>query len=89
VGYGLASMWLMPLTGVAGPLLDSFFPGGRLDRHAIVATKAACQVLGHGLKPLYFGGLIAGAAALDPWLAAGAVLASLLGTVAGSRCWRR
>jgi uncharacterized membrane protein YfcA len=82
VGYGLASMSLMLLTGVAGPLLDSFFLGGRLDRHAIVATKAACQVLGHGLKLLYFGGLIAGAAALDPWVAGGAVAASLLGTVA-------
>lgn len=82
LGYGIACMSLMLLTGVAGPLLDSFFLGGRLDRHAIVATKAACQVLGHVLKGVYFGGLVAGGAALDPWLAAGAVLASLVGTVA-------
>jgi uncharacterized membrane protein YfcA len=82
VAYGAACISLMLLTGVAGPLLDSFFLGGRLDRHAIVATKAACQVLGHLLKLAYFGGLIEGAAAIDPWLAGGAVLASMLGTVA-------
>ncbi|NKC30683.1 TSUP family transporter [Falsiroseomonas selenitidurans] len=79
---GLASMSLMLLTGVAGPLLDGFFLGGRLDRHGIVATKAVCQVQGHALKLLYFGGLVAGADALDPVLAGGAVLASLVGTLA-------
>lgn len=78
---GVASMSLMLLTGVAGPLLDSFFLGGRLDRRAIVATKAVCQVLGHGLKLVYFGGLIANAGTVDPVMAACAVLASMLGTM--------
>jgi uncharacterized membrane protein YfcA len=78
---GMASMSLMLLTGVAGPLLDSFFLGGRLDRHGIVATKAVCQVQGHAMKLLYFGGLVVGAAELDPVLAGGAVAASLLGTL--------
>ncbi|NKE45661.1 TSUP family transporter [Roseomonas frigidaquae] len=82
LGSGMASMSLMLLTGVAGPLLDSFFLGGRLDRHGIVATKAVCQVQGHALKLLYFGGLIGAAEALDPVLAGGAVLASLFGTLA-------
>lgn len=81
VAYGLASMSLMLLTGVAGPLLDSFFLGGRLDRRAIVATKAACQVLGHGLKLVYFGGMVANTGAVDPVMAACAVLASMLGTM--------
>ncbi len=81
VGYGIASMSLMLLTGVAGPLLDSFVLGGRLDRRRIVASKAVCQVLGHSLKLIYFGGLIANAGTVDPVMAACAVLASLLGTM--------
>lgn len=81
VAYGAASMSLMLLTGVAGPLLDRFFLGGALDRRGIIATKAACQVFGHALKLLYFGGLIDQAASLDPWLAIGAVFASMAGTM--------
>ena len=79
--YGVASMSLMLVTGVAGPLLDSFFLGGKLDRRGIIATKAGCQVFGHSMKLLYFGGLIDQAAGVDPWLAAGAVLASMTGTM--------
>jgi uncharacterized membrane protein YfcA len=78
---GVASMSLMLLTGVAGPLLDSFFLGGRLDRHGIVATKAVCQVQAHAMKLLYFGGLVAEAGVLDPVLAGGAIAASMLGTL--------
>lgn len=78
---GVACMSLMLLTGVAGPLLDRVFLDGRLDRHALVATKAVCQVQGHALKLVYFGGLVAGPGALDPLAAAGAVLAAALGTV--------
>ena len=37
-------MTLMLLTGVSGPLIDTFFLGGKFDRREIVATKAACQV---------------------------------------------
>jgi uncharacterized membrane protein YfcA len=82
---GLASMSLMLLTGVSGPLVDSFFLGGRLDRHGIVATKAVCQAQGHLLKLVYFGGVVAAPGSVDPWLAAGAVLASMLGTVLARR----
>ncbi|WP_439576225.1 sulfite exporter TauE/SafE family protein [Elioraea sp.] len=81
LGYGIASMSLMLLTGVAGPLLDSFFLGGQLDRRRIVATKAVCQVLGHSLKLIYFGGLIANSGSVDPVMASCAVLASMLGTM--------
>lgn len=80
--YGVACMSLMLVTGVAGPLLDSFFLGGRMDRRGIIATKAGCQIFSHALKLLYFGGLIDDAAGLDPWLAAGAVVASMIGTFA-------
>ena len=83
--YGLACMTLMLLTGVSGPLLDSYFLGGRLDRRQIVATKAICQILSHGLKFAYFGGLVGDAGSLDPVMAVGAVLASMLGTTLARR----
>src|SRR4030095_5024640 len=37
VTYGVLCTTLMLLTGVSGPIFDSFFLGGRLDRRAIVA----------------------------------------------------
>jgi uncharacterized membrane protein YfcA len=83
--YGSVCMMLMLLTGVAGPLLDTYFLGGRLDRREIVATKAMCQLIGHGLKLVYFGGIIEQAAALDPLLAGLAILASMLGTSLSKR----
>ena len=79
--YGSSCMSLMVLTGVAGPLLDAYFLGGRLDRRAIVATKAMCQIIGHAIKLTYFGVLIEQAGTLDPLVAIIAVGASLVGTV--------
>jgi uncharacterized membrane protein YfcA len=80
IAFGAVCMTLMLLTGVAGAVLDRFFLDGRLDRRGIVATKGVCQVGGHGLKLAYFGALIDRGAAIDPWLAAIAVVASLAGT---------
>jgi uncharacterized membrane protein YfcA len=78
--YGAACMTLMLLTGVAGPLVDSYFLGGNLNRKQIVATKAICQVFGHAAKLVYFGGLIEQAASVDPWLVGAVVMASMVGT---------
>jgi uncharacterized membrane protein YfcA len=78
--YGTACMSLMLLTGVAGPLVDSYFLGGKLGRKEIVATKAVCQIFGHGAKLVYFGGLIDQAASLDPWLAGSVIVSSMIGT---------
>ena len=83
--YGFLCMSLMVLTGVAGPLLDTFFLGGRLDRRQIVATKALCQVMGHASKWLYFGAIVAQAGHLDPVVAGGAILCSMLGTTLARR----
>ncbi|MFC3124439.1 TSUP family transporter [Pseudoroseomonas globiformis] len=84
--YGLICMSLMLLTGVTGPLLDTFFLGAKTsDRRGIVATKATAQVLGHGLKLAYFGGLAAGADAIDPVLIAVAIAASMAGTTLARR----
>jgi uncharacterized protein len=85
VFYGAVCMTLMLLTGVSGPLLDTYFLGGKLDRREIVATKAACQVIGHAFKLIYFGGLIDQAASLDPVLAGLAIVMSMLGTTLAKR----
>jgi uncharacterized protein len=86
LAYGMICMSLMLLTGVTGPLLDTFFLGAKTnDRRGIVATKAAAQVLGHGLKLIYFGGLAAGFAGLDSTLMLSAILASVLGTTLARR----
>ncbi len=86
LAYGAVCMSLLLLTGVAGPLLDSFFLGGRgLDRRGIVATKAVCQTFGHGVKLLYFGALIEQTGSVDSALAAAAILASMAGTTLARR----
>lgn len=78
--YGSACMTLMMLAGVSGPLIDSYFLGGKLDRRQIVATKAVCQICGHGAKFAYFGGLVDQAAGIDPLMGAVAIVASIVGT---------
>lgn len=78
--YGFLCMSLMLLTGVAGPLLDSYFLGGRMDRRAIIATKGACQVFGHGLKFIYFGGVSGDLSVLDPTFIALALASTAIGT---------
>ncbi len=83
VGYGGACMSLMILTGVSGPLLDSFFLGGGMERRAIIATKAACQVFGHAFKWIYFASVAA--VGIDPLVAVLAVLFSMAGTTAARR----
>src|SRR6201747_132341 len=83
--YGSICMGLMLMTGVSGPLLDTFFLGGHFDRRGIVATNAACQVASHFVKLIYFGGIIDQAATLDPVLAVVAVAASMTGTTLARR----
>jgi uncharacterized membrane protein YfcA len=78
--YGAACMTLILLTGVSGPLIDTFFLGGKLDRREIVATKAMCQIFGHAAKLIYFGAVIEQAASVDPIVAGLAVIASMIGT---------
>src|SRR5947209_3290191 len=87
--YGVICMTLLLLTGVAGPLLDSFFLGGKLGRREIIATKAACQIFGHAAKLLYFGAVIDQAANLDPVVAGLAIAASMLGTTLAARVLER
>ena len=80
---GLVSMMLMLLTGVTGPLLDTMFLRSPLERRQIIATKAACQVFGHGFKLIYFGALIEQVGQVEPWFLAIAVTSSIIGTSLG------
>jgi uncharacterized membrane protein YfcA len=80
---GLLSMTLMLMTGVTGPLLDTMFLRSPLERKQIIATKAACQVFGHGFKLLYFGALIAEVGQVEPWFLLVAIAASMIGTSLG------
>jgi uncharacterized membrane protein YfcA len=83
--YGAICISMMLLTGVAGPLLDSFFLGGKLTRQQIVSTKSACQVFGHALKLLYFGGIVDQAAGVEPIVAMIAVVCAMAGTTLARR----
>jgi len=83
--YGFICMGLMLMTGVAGPLMDTFFLGGNFGRREVVAPKATCQVASHLTKLIYFGGIIDQAASLDPVLAGVAIAASMLGTTLARR----
>jgi uncharacterized membrane protein YfcA len=82
-GTGLASMMLMLITGVTGPLLDTMFLRSPLERKQIIATKAACQLFSHSFKLVYFGALIDQTGHVEPWLLAIAVLSSMIGTSMG------
>ena len=83
--YGTICMGLMLMTGVSGPLMDTFFLGAKFERRAIIATKATCQIASHFAKLIYFGGIIDQAATLDPVLALVAIAASMLGTTLSRR----
>jgi uncharacterized protein len=83
--YGSICMGLMLMTGVIGPLLDTYFLGGNMDRRGIIATKATCQVGSHFTKLIYFGGIIDQAASLSPVMVLVAIAASMLGTTLSRR----
>jgi uncharacterized membrane protein YfcA len=55
---GFVSGTLQLLSGVSGPMLDIFFVRTALDRRAVVATKAGCQLCSHVMKLVYFGAIV-------------------------------
>lgn len=81
---GLLTTGVNLLAGVSGPLLDVFFQRTALPRHAVVATKAATQVLAHTAKVVVYGGLVAGGSVPYAVVVA-AVPLSMLGTALGGR----
>jgi len=87
---GVSVTGLNVLAGVSGPLLDVFFQNVEADRRAIVATKAATQVLSHLVKIAYYvAPALAAGAGPSPWLLAAAVPLSIAGTTLGARLLER
>jgi uncharacterized membrane protein YfcA len=84
LALGGSAGFLSMVVGASGVLIDPFFLGLGLSRHALVGTKAACQALGHTVKIGLFG--VAGFAFAEhlPLLALGAACAAA-GTWVGSR----
>lgn len=84
-GFAVTSVNLV--AGVAGPLLDVFFVRTSLGRHAVVATKAATQVLSHAAKVVLYGGVLlaGGEGGLPVLVLLLAVPLSMLGTAVGGR----
>lgn len=71
-------------SGVSGPALDIFYLHTRMSRHRIVASKAITQTLGHALKIVYYGPLMASAEfSREDALAVAGV--ALLGTILGGK----
>lgn len=77
---GVICSALQYLSGVSGPTLDLFFVRTELDRRAVVATKAACQVVTHLSRLVYFGGLTRADTDLGWPVFAVAVVAAIAGT---------
>ena len=84
---GVICTGLQLLAGVSGPILDVFFVRSKMDRRAVVATKASIQSLGHIIKIVYFGGLVAAAnrGSVDWRLAVLMVLLAITGTTLSRR----
>ena len=88
---GLVCTGLQLLAGVSGPILDVFFVRSQMDRRAVVATKASMQSLGHMIKIVYFGGLVAAASrgAVDWRLGVLMVALAITGTTLSRRVLER
>ena len=86
VASGVLITGLNTIAGVSGPLLDVFFAQTERDRRSIVATKAATQVISHGVKIVYYiaPALSAGALPNPEFLLIAAPLA-IGGTTLGAR----
>ncbi|TDY66267.1 sulfite exporter TauE/SafE [Roseinatronobacter bogoriensis DSM 18756] len=79
-GFICTSMQLV--SGISGPTLDLFFVNTNVGRRAIVATKAACQVLTHLAKVLYFGAFLTADTSVD--LSAAVITVALVCAVLGT-----
>jgi uncharacterized membrane protein YfcA len=69
--------------GVAGPTIDMFFIRTPMDRHTIIATKAAAQVVNHAGKILFYWGATASLTGMDWAIVALAAPFAIAGTSAG------
>jgi uncharacterized membrane protein YfcA len=71
------------VSGVSGPLLDTFFVRCALNRRRVVSTKAAVQTLSHALRIACFGALLAESGqSLGAGLALVLVMSAIVGITA-------
>jgi uncharacterized membrane protein YfcA len=84
---GVICTGLQLLAGVAGPILDIFFVRSKMDRRAVVATKASIQSFSHIVKIAYFALLVGSAqrGTVDFWLAVMMVVLAITGTTLSRR----
>ncbi len=81
---------LQMVGGTAGNVLAAFFQKSPLGRREIVATKAMMQLLGHGLRILYFGSLTGlGILQFSWWLVVGTMAMAMLCTTIGGKVLTR
>lgn len=86
---GAAVMFVQLIAGVAGNVLDVFFQRSEMDRRAVVATKAASQVLAH-LQRIAFFGAFAGIGDIFPWwVYTGSVAIAMLGATLAAEVLKR
>jgi uncharacterized membrane protein YfcA len=81
---GLVTGGLNLSVGLSGPTFDIFFIHTSMDRRAIIATKAATQVISHATKVLFYAGLATETLAGDWMIIAFAAPVAVLGTRAGN-----
>lgn len=88
---GFLVVLMQLLAGASGTVLGVFYLHSSLDRHQIVATKAATQTFGHIGKVLFYGGFLSGSAAAEvplSWLGV-AALCTFIGTRLGAELLER
>ncbi|MBO6556537.1 MAG: sulfite exporter TauE/SafE family protein [Pseudomonadales bacterium] len=73
------------LAGASGPVLDIFYVQSEMTKEQILGTKAVTQTLGHVLKLIYYGSVMAVASTQLPlWVVPAVVAAAILGNYLGS-----
>lgn len=77
---GFLNICLHFIAGVSGPLLDVFFVRCRMDRRAVVATKATCQTVSHLTKLVYFSHVMEGGSNVEKSAMAIAIIMAIVGT---------
>lgn len=83
LGCGFVCMGVQMLSGVSGPLLDTWFVRSKMTRHEVVSTKAAVQTLSHATRVAFFGTLLATSEQpVGPGLALLLVASAIVGTSA-------
>jgi uncharacterized protein len=86
---GAAVMFVQLFAGVAGNVLDVFFQRSEMDRRAVVATKAASQVLAHLQRVAFFGAFASLGDIFPWWVYAGSVAIAMLGATLAAQVLTR